>query len=129
MSAINEFRAVGICYQDTTLTITKSNKKIAYCCLKLINSNNKIIPLIAFDKTATILNYLGKKGNLIQVIGSINTTVKKENNTQKLVVDLVANEITLLNLQKQIKLSNRDFTDLFKLYDLPKYIPPLKENK
>lgn len=129
MSAINEFRAVGICYQDTTLQITKSNKKVAYCCIKLINSNDKIIPLIAFDKTATILNYLGKKGNLIQVIGSINTTVRKENDVKKLVVDLVVNDVNLLNLEKQVKLSDRDFTDLFKLYNLPKYIPPAKENK
>lgn len=123
MSAINEFRLIGTCYQDTQLTVTKANKKIAYSVINLINSE-KNIPLIAFEKTATILNYLGKKGNMLQIIGSINTTTKKEGNIKRLIVDLVANEVSLINVKKQVKLSDRDFTDLFKIYDLPKYIPP-----
>lgn len=130
MSAINEFRIVGTCYQDTILTITnKANKKIAYCVLKVINSENKVIPLTAFDEVATRLNYLGKKGNLLQIIGSINTTPRKVNNTYKLEVTLVVNDVNLVNLRPKEKLSDRDFTDLFKLYDLPKYIPPVRSDK
>ena len=49
--------------------------------------------------------------------------------TLQLHVDLVANEISIINLAKREKLSDRDFSDLFKLYELPKFIPSLKEVK
>ena len=130
MSAINGFRIVGVCYQDTILKLTKNNQKIAYCVIKVLNSENKKVPIIAFNDTAVRLDYLGKKGNMLQILGTINTSEKlTSNSTLQLHVDLVANEISIINLAKREKLSDRDFSDLFKLYELPKFIPSLKEVK
>ncbi len=130
MSAINGFRIVGICYQDTVIKVTKNSQKIAYCVLKILNSENKKVPIIAFNETAVRLDYFGKKGNLLQISGTINTSEKlTSDSTLQLHVDLVANEISIINLAKREKLSDRDFSDLFKLYELPKFIPSLKEVK
>ncbi len=128
MSAINGFRIVGVCYQDTILKLTKNNQKIAYCVIKVLNSENKKVPIIAFNDTAVRLDYLGKKGNMLQILGTINTSEKlTSDSTLQLHVDLVANEINLVNLVPRTKISDRDFSELFKLYDLPKYIPPVRK--
>jgi len=128
MSAINGFRIVGVCYQDTILKLTKNNQKIAYCVIKVLNSENKKVPIIAFNDTAVRLDYLGKKGNMLQILGTINTSEKlTSDSTLQLHVDLVANEINLVNLVPRTKISDRDFSELFKLYDLPKYIPPIRK--
>ena len=128
MSAINGFRIVGVCYQDTILKLTKNNQKIAYCVIKVLNSENKKVPIIAFNDTAVRLDYLGKKGNMLQILGTINTSEKlTSDSTLQLHVDLVANEINLVNLVHRTKISDRDFSELFKLYYLPKYIPPVRK--
>lgn len=127
MSAINGFKIIGYCYQDTQIKITDNSQKIAYCILNTLTNENKRIPIIAFNDMAVKLDYLGKKGNAIQVTGTINTKTKIEGNSTYLLVELIALEINLINFKKRVKLSDRDFSDLFKLYDLPKYIPPIRK--
>lgn len=124
MSAINEFRIVGIVSQNTQIKIVRDDNKVAYCVIKPINSEKICLPIIAFGDTAIKLNYLGKKGNMIQVFGSITSYPLKMNNKKVLEVSLVVNELNIIDIKKKTRLSDRDFTDLFKIYDLPKYNPP-----
>lgn len=123
MSAINEFKIVGIVSQNTIIKKT-TNNKIAYCVIRPLNSETYNIPVIAFGDTAIKLNYLGRKGNMIQVLGNITSNQIKKNNKIALEVSLVANEIILADFKQKTKISDKYFIDLFELYDLPKYNPP-----
>ena len=98
MSAINEFRIVGNVSQNAIIKMTKTNNKIAYCVIKPINTETFNIPVIAFGDTAVKLNYLGRVGNMIQIVGNITSTAVKKNNKHVLEVSLVANEISLIDL-------------------------------
>ena len=123
MSAINEFKIVGTVSQNAVIKKTKNNK-IAYCVLKPINSDLFDIPVIAFGDCASRLNYCGRKDNILQVLGNITSTTINKRGKKSLRITLVANEIDVYDIKQKTIVSNRDFTDLFKLYDLPKYNPP-----
>lgn len=128
MSVINEFKIIGYCNQDTLIKNTKNDKKIAYNVIRPINSEKTLIPVISFGDDAVRLKYLGSKDNLLILSGSITSSISIISGNKTLVASLVVNDIDVVNF-KPLTISERNFTDLFKLYDLPKYIPSIKGEK
>lgn len=101
---MNSVNLIGRIAQDIEIRMTPSGKKVATFRLAVNRFNQDdadFINIIAWEKTADILEKYTTKGSQIGVSGRIQTGSYERDGRRIYTTDIVANEIKLLDKKKE----------------------------